>query len=60
MAPSSSSMTNAGPGPLPLVRVYRIESSEGDVPEGISIDAEGRVWLCTDGKGVLYQLELEA
>jgi sugar lactone lactonase YvrE len=45
---------------LSLVRVYRIESSEGDVPEGISIDAEGRVWLCTEGKGVLYQLELEA
>lgn len=45
---------------LSLVRVYRIESSEDDVPEGICIDAEGRVWLCTDGKGILYQLELEA
>lgn len=45
---------------LSLVRVYRIESSEGDVPEGISIDAEGRIWVCTDGKGMLHQLELEA
>lgn len=45
---------------LALVRVYRIETSRQDVPEGISIDAEARVWVCTDGKGMLRQLELES
>jgi uncharacterized protein YjiK len=43
---------------LSLVRVYRVETSKHDVPEGISIDAEGRVWICTDGEGMLRQLEL--
>jgi len=44
---------------LSLVRVYRVETAKDDVPEGISIDTEGRVWICTDGKGMLHQLELE-
>jgi sugar lactone lactonase YvrE len=30
-----------------------------NVPEGISIDAKGRVWICTDGEGRLRQLELK-
>lgn len=45
-------------GKLALMRVYRVETSKGDVPEGISVDAEGRVWVCTDGEGMLRQLEL--
>lgn len=45
-------------GTLALIRVYRIETSKDDVPEGISVDAEGRVWICTDGEGMLWQLEL--
>jgi len=45
-------------GSLALVRVYRIETFKRDVPEGISVDADGRVWVCTDGKGRLLQLEL--
>jgi sugar lactone lactonase YvrE len=45
-------------GSLATVSVYRIETSKNDVPEGISIDAKGRVWVCTDGKGMLRQLEL--
>lgn len=43
---------------LTLVRFYRVETSKRDVPEGISIDAKGRVWICTDGEGMLRQLEL--
>ena len=43
---------------LLLVRVYRIETSKRDVPEGICIDARGHVWICTDGKGMLRQYEL--
>lgn len=43
---------------LSLVRVYRVETSKHNVPEGISIDAKGNVWICTDGKGMLRQLEL--
>jgi secreted PhoX family phosphatase len=42
-----------------LVRVYVIETSKQDVPEGISIDSESRVWVCTDGMGMLHQIELE-
>lgn len=44
---------------LSLMRVYRIQTSKNDVPEGISIDAGGRVWVCTDGKGMLRQYELQ-
>jgi uncharacterized protein YjiK len=44
---------------LALVRVYVIETSKQDVPEGISIDSESRVWVCTDGMGMLHQIELE-
>jgi uncharacterized protein YjiK len=43
---------------LSLVCVYRVETSKHDVPEGISIDAEGAVWICTDGEGMLRQLDL--
>jgi len=43
---------------LSIVRVYRVETSKLDVPEGISIDAKGHVWICTDGGGMLRQLEL--
>ena len=46
-------------GTLVLVRVYCIETSKQDVPEGISVDAEDSVWICTDGKGMLRQLELK-
>lgn len=43
---------------LSLVRLYRIKTSKHDVPEGISIDARGCVWICTDGEGMLRLLEL--
>ena len=43
---------------LSLVYFYRIETSKNDVPEGISIDANGHVWICTDGGGMLRRLEL--
>lgn len=43
---------------LSLVCVYHVEVSKHDVAEGISIDAEGSVWICTDGGGMLRQLEL--
>jgi len=44
---------------LSLARVYSIKTDSDDVPEGISIDAAGRVWICTDGKGMLRELKLE-
>jgi len=44
---------------LSLARVYSIKTASNDVPEGISIDAAGRVWICTDGKGMLRELKLE-
>ncbi len=43
---------------LELVRVYRIETAKDDVPEGIAMAAEGRVWVVTDGEGMLRELEL--
>jgi uncharacterized protein YjiK len=45
-------------GELSLAGIYRFETSKNDVPEGISIDAAGRVWVCTDGKGLLHEVEL--
>lgn len=45
-------------GELSLAGIYRFKSSKNDVPEGISIDAAGRVWVCTDGKGLLHEVEL--
>jgi sugar lactone lactonase YvrE len=45
-------------GSLVLQAIYQIETATGDVPEGITVDAEGRIWICTDGKGLLHQVEL--
>jgi len=43
---------------LELVRVYRIETAKNDVPEGIAMAGPGRVWVVTDGEGMLRHLEL--
>jgi uncharacterized protein YjiK len=43
---------------LLLVHIYRCATSSDDVPEGICIDSAGRIWICTDGKGELRELEL--
>ncbi len=44
---------------LELICVYRIDSDDDDVPEGLTIDARGHVWLCSDGRGTLRHLVLE-
>ena len=43
---------------LELGRVARVEHEDDDVPEGITFDAEGRLWLVTDGGGWLREIRL--
>ena len=43
---------------LVLVAVHRVDTSKKDVPEGLAFDAEGRLWLVTDGEGWLRQIRL--
>lgn len=43
---------------LDLVGVHRIPTDKDDVPEGIGFDPQGRLWIVTDGRGRLLQLEL--
>jgi uncharacterized protein YjiK len=43
---------------LKLIRCYRIDSSRNDVPEGLSMDADRRLWLVTDGGGWLREYSL--
>jgi uncharacterized protein YjiK len=45
---------------LQLVRLYKIESGRNDVPEGMSMDGDGRLWLVTDGGGWLREYSLSA
>jgi len=40
-------------------RRFRVDHHDDDVPEGITYDAEGRLWLVTDGEGWLRELALE-
>ncbi|HHH27001.1 MAG TPA: hypothetical protein ENK57_01450 [Polyangiaceae bacterium] len=40
---------------LEIGRVARIEHDD-DVPEGITFDAEGRLWIVTDGRGWLREI----
>lgn len=45
-------------GELSLVALYRVESSAQDVPEGLTMDGQGRIWVVTDGAGLLRELRL--
>jgi uncharacterized protein YjiK len=45
-------------GDLDLVCTYPVETAKGDVPEGITFDRSGRLWVVTDGKGLLRELRL--
>ena len=45
---------------LELVRTYKVANNKNDVPEGITFDRQGRLWLVTDGEGHARQLELVA
>jgi len=40
-------------------RLFRVEHAKDDVPEGVTYDAEGRLWLVTDGEGWLRELDLD-
>jgi uncharacterized protein YjiK len=44
---------------LELVRLYELEHEKHDIPEGITIDDEGRIFVCTDGEGMLWEVVLE-
>lgn len=41
---------------LELCRAVRIDRDDDDVPEGITFDGEGHLWLVTDGGGWLRQI----
>ena len=43
---------------LAVEALHSIESSRHNVPEGLTLDAAGRLWVCTDGEGLLLQLQL--
>ena len=43
---------------LELGRTFRVDHHDGDVPEGVTYDSEGRLWLVTDGEGWLRELSL--
>ena len=45
-------------GKLRLQGIYRIKAARGDVPEGITVDAKDRIWVCTDGRGMLHRIDL--
>jgi uncharacterized protein YjiK len=51
---------SVGDGELQLVQTYAIESTKRDVPEGLTFDADGGLWLVTDGEGMLRELKLHA
>lgn len=39
-----------------LLALYKIPTSKRDVPEGLTFDTDGRLWMVTDGKGRLIEL----
>lgn len=43
---------------LELVRVYPIDTEKDDVPEGIAFGDDQRLWIVTDGEGMLRELQL--
>lgn len=45
-------------GELDLVCTYPVDTAKRDVPEGITFDRRGRLWVVTDGKGMLRELRL--
>jgi len=44
---------------LELVQLYPIETAKRDVPEGITFDPAGRLWIVTDGQGMLREIRLD-
>jgi len=46
-------------GKLELLRLYRIATSKHDVPEGLAAAGLRRLWLVTDGEGMLRELQLD-
>lgn len=42
-------------GELAFVRALRIATKKSDIPEGLTTGEEGRVWIVTDGKGMLRE-----
>jgi uncharacterized protein YjiK len=47
-------------GELELVRVYPLDTEKDDVPEGITFDSDGRMFIVTDGEGMLREMRLNA
>jgi len=43
---------------LGFVRATRIAHAKDDIPEGLTISEDGRVWIVTDGKGRLREIAL--
>jgi uncharacterized protein YjiK len=43
---------------LELVQLYPVDTAKDDVPEGLTFDSDGRLWLVTDGEGMLRELKL--
>ena len=47
-------------GQLQLVREYPLSSSKHDVPEGDAAAGDRRLWVVTDGEGLLRSVQLDA
>jgi uncharacterized protein YjiK len=45
-------------GELALVQLYSLATSKRDVPEGIDLADDGRLWVVTDGRGMLREVRL--
>jgi len=42
-----------------LLRVYRLPSTEHDVPEGLAAAGDRRLWVVSDGQGTLREVQLD-
>jgi hypothetical protein len=42
------------------VRVYPLDTARDDVPEGITFGADARLYIVTDGEGMLREMRLNA